>query len=398
MKKITLMMLCLLAGFAVQAQYASMAIVGDGVGGWPTGADGEVDVHQMTTNDGGVTWTIENLVTQVGSVKFRAENSWANNWGGAGFPSGTAVPDSSTNIGTQVGVYNVTFDTGTLTYSFDSAGAFPVISLTGTGIEGLDWGIDVDLATTDGVTYTATDLHLIDGALKFRQNHDWTVNWGEDSFPAGTGVQDGPGITIPGTSLHAVSFNRETGEYVFSIASIAIVGDATPQGWPADPQTDLHVFETADGITYTLASITLVDGGAKFRQNNAWAKNWGAAAFPTGTATQDGPNFPVVAGTYAISFNKLTGEYTFGDTAGTDVFGAIAIRVYPNPAAEQWTIELPGSTIDGIEITDMLGKTVLPAKGSGNLAIVNAATLKNGIYVARISAAGALQTVKLVKN
>jgi hypothetical protein len=61
------------------------------------------------------------------------------------------------------------------------------------------------------------------------------------------------------------------------------------------------------------AKVILIGPGknAKFRADNAWTVNWGAATFPNGIGTQDGANIPATAGTYQITFNSATGEYTF---------------------------------------------------------------------------------------
>jgi len=49
----------------------------------------------------------------------------------------------------------------------------------------------------------------------------------------------------------------------------------------------------------------------KFRQNLDWAVNWGAADFPSGTATEGGANIPVPVGNYLVEFDCSTGAYSF---------------------------------------------------------------------------------------
>ena len=49
----------------------------------------------------------------------------------------------------------------------------------------------------------------------------------------------------------------------------------------------------------------------KFRQNNNWSVNWGNSEFPNGIAYLSGPNIPVPAGNYHLSFNSYSGEYNF---------------------------------------------------------------------------------------
>ncbi|MEY4894325.1 MAG: hypothetical protein RL751_1141 [Bacteroidota bacterium] len=88
--------------------------------------------------------------------------------------------------------------------------------------------------------------------------------------------------------------------------AVGIIGSAVP---PFDWSADVDMI-TLDGEMYG-AIVTCVAGEAKFRQDDAWAINWGAADFPSGVGVQDGPNIPVAAGTYMVIFNRTTGMYSF---------------------------------------------------------------------------------------
>lgn len=295
----------------MSVQFSSMAIVGDGVGAWPTGVAGEIDAHQMTSTDG-EHWSIDNLVTSSGAVKFRASNSWVNNWGApaGSFPTGIAVFNGS-NITVPAGIYNVTFNSTTLAFNFSPSNLYPVVSLSGAGVG----NVDVDLGTSDGVKYTAFGL-TINGDVKFRQDHTDIVSWNPPTFPSGTAVQ-GTGTLNVANNIYNVSFNRTTLQYSFNCPSIAIVGNSTPQGWPVDPQIDPHVLTSADGIHYVINSITLTSGAVKFRQDNSWTVQWGGdGGFPNGTGSQSGIDINIPAGTYSITLNRVTGLYSFGKPIG----------------------------------------------------------------------------------
>lgn len=85
----------------------SIAIVGSGVGGWPTGSATEIDQYTLTTTDG-MTYSVDGINFEDGEVKFRANNSWELNWGGTSFNS-PLVPNGP-NISTVAGINNVTFN------------------------------------------------------------------------------------------------------------------------------------------------------------------------------------------------------------------------------------------------------------------------------------------------
>jgi len=88
--------------------------------------------------------------------------------------------------------------------------------------------------------------------------------------------------------------------------AVGIIGSAVP---PYDWSADVDMI-TVDGEMYA-GIVTCVAGEAKFRQDDDWAINWGAADFPIGVGVQDGANIPVAAGTYLVIFNRTTGMYSF---------------------------------------------------------------------------------------
>ena len=96
----------------------------------------------------------------------------------------------------------------------------------------------------------------------------------------------------------------------FNIAqTISIIG--TFNGWASD-----EFMTSADNENWTLDYTFTTNEQLKFRQNSDWLVNWGAATFPTGTGIQDGPNIPVLAGTFTINFNSTTGSYNFVSSSG----------------------------------------------------------------------------------
>ncbi len=106
------------------------------------------------------------------------------------------------------------------------------------------------------------------------------------------------------------SGNSATVEATFSMFkgfnSIGIIGSATAGGWGAD--TDMT--ETSDGVYEVTIALTAM--AAKFRADDDWAVNWGAADFPSGSGTQDGADIPVAeAGTYLVTFDTKDGSYNF---------------------------------------------------------------------------------------
>jgi len=394
-KQLLLCIAMLFLALSNNAQVNSVALVGEAAGGWPgdPGNPGPTDVHQMSTTDG-VNWTLSAITltsaSSGGGVKFRANNDWAINWGATNFPSGTATPGGS-NIVCLAGTYNVTFNSSTGVYNFSGTPiTYPSISLIGDAAAG--WTTDVPLNTTDGVNYTLNNYTFVNGYVKFRKDNNWTVNWGASSFPTGTGVQGGADIPVP-AGTYNVSFNINTGSYVFSFPLISVVGTAA-----IDWNTDIDM-QTSDGLNYTLSYPSGFNlGELKFRQDHNWTTNWGNTAFPSGTGTQGGNNIVVTAtGFNFVSFNRITGNYNFVGLLNTNTFNNAGLSYYPNPTTTNWNFNSKES-IDSIEIIDVLGKTIFKTSDKSETIVIDAAQFNSGVYFAKITIANAIQTVKLIKN
>lgn len=276
-------------------KYPSIGIIGSAT---PTGWDTDTDMEHQGN---GVFFIKMTLLD--GAVKFRANDSWDNNWGGSDFPAGTAVPGGS-DIMVTAGTYDITFDRANLTYKFETSAGFNDVGLIGNATPG-GWDTDTDMWSNGDGTFNLV-IGLSDGFVKFRANNSWDVNWGGPTFPSGTGTQGGSDIAVT-KGIYLVSFNSITGEYNFAPASLGIIGDATPGGW----NTDTDMTEDATEVGVVKLNVTLTAGGAKFRVNDDWKYNWGAADFPTGTGVRDGANIPIPGGTYNVSFNVNTGAYSF---------------------------------------------------------------------------------------
>lgn len=193
------------------------------------------------------------------------------------------------------------------------------ISIIGSTSPASNWGVDVDMTTTDNVTYTLNNVTLTTATdpattgLKFRQNHDWTINWGNANWPSGTATQGGANImTVAGT--YDITFNKSNGTYTFIQSGtlshlIGIWGPAVDsQNGFGGADVDMT---TADNINYTLSGFIFSSGTAYFRENNTTTNVWGSVAFPIGTAILSGPSIQINGGEWFVTFNRITGAYSF---------------------------------------------------------------------------------------
>ena len=258
--------------------------------------------------------------------------------GGDTFPTGVAIKNLSIPI--SAGEYSsITIDIITGEYNFKVKPIFPSISITGSAVGG--WGIDFDLITTDGDNYSINGINLANGEVKFRQDHNYEISWGDPTSSTGSIF-----VTY---GTYNINFNRSTGIYNFtpinSIYSVALVGAGIePDGWPGQVNNpgpiDKYQMTTTDGVNWTIENITLVGGPVKFRANNEWGgggREW-AGAFPTAVGTTSG-DIPAIAGTYTITLNTFTGVYSF--TGGPPI---AVVKLVGTASANEATTMI---TIDG---------------------------------------------------
>jgi starch-binding outer membrane protein SusE/F len=325
-----------------------------------------------------------------GFVKFRENHDWTLNWGGSTFPTGTAVSDGP-DIPVTAGTYHIVFDMLFGSYSFTPITVTP-ISLIGDAMQG--WTTDVDMKSNDGINYKLDGYHFSSGSVKFRQNHNWDTNWGGTAFPNGIGVLNSTDNIPVNTSVsgnYSVDFNLTTDNYNFTRPIISILGTGV-SNWFNDVN-----MTTTDGITYTLLQQTLSNGEVKFRLNNSWVTNWGNANFPMGTGIQDGANIPITAGVYDITFNFNNGTYTFIQNLNTNNFSRNNLKVFPNPSSTEWNFSAK-ETIESIEITDVVGKTISRTTNNSESISIDASQFNSGIYFTKITIGSTIQTLKLIKN
>jgi hypothetical protein len=377
-----------LSFFAFNALAQTISIVGSGVNGWPPTNGPEIT---LSTTDN-ITYTISNLVVTTGAVKFRQDYAWTTNWGGSTFPNGQGTQNGP-DIPTVAGTYDVTLNRINGTYTFIGTAAFPSIGIWGPAVDSQNGynGPDVDMLTNDGITYTLSGFNFSSGNAYFRQDNASNFVWGSTAFPTGTAVLNGPSIPVNGGEFF-VTFNKNTGAYSFTFPSIGILGTALNGFDVAD--TDLI---TTDGFGYTISNLTLTDGVVKFRKDNSWTTNWGALDFPIGTGTQNGPDIPVTAGTYTISFERTSGNYTFTNTLSSAENDLTHLKIYPNPTNVDWNLS-HSTMIDSIQLFDITGKELLAIQPKANEFILSGSGLSNGVYFVKIQSGLDFTWRKIIKN
>ncbi len=198
-----------------------------------------------------------------------------------------------------------------LLYSFLICSAFMLqaqtVGIVGPAANG--WPSDgnpTDIMLTDNGdgTHSIDALTLTTGPAKFRENQDWTNNWGGDTFPSGP-ITGGDIPVQAGVYDIVLDLNNNTYTFtdVGTFTQIEIVGTAVTGS--SNPQ-----MSTIDGINYELSVTQFGDGDLQFQEVGT-STVYGANSFPTGTASVGGMAIPVTSGFYEVTFNLNSGDYAF---------------------------------------------------------------------------------------
>ncbi len=168
-----------------------------------------------------------------------------------------------------------------------------------------NWGATPDLpfykTDTDGVLVAY--VNLIDGEIKFRENNDWALNYG-DNGADGTLDNGGANIAVTAGS-YKITMNLNDLTYTMENFSIGIVGGAY-NNWGATPDFMLDYDPFSDVFR---GIVTLIDGEMKFRMNNDWGVNYGDNG-ADGTLERDGANIVVTAGIYIATVDLNENTYS----------------------------------------------------------------------------------------
>jgi hypothetical protein len=355
-----------------------VSIIGDAVSNWNTDVD-------MISTDGGVTFMLQNIPLSAGGLKFRANYSWASNWGSTSFPTGTGNLNGNDNIivpDFAVGIYDITFNrvTGAYNFAFVAPLPFDTISFNGNV-----------LSTSDGIIYTGFDVYLATQVnTNFVQNN--SVTWGINNYPSGTAVLGNTNtISIP-AGYYSIFFDKSTGDYSITPSSVSIIGNAA-SGW----NTDINMNSTDNGISFTLPSVVLSLGQVKFRVNQAWITSYGDSAFPSGIAGSPGSNIEVnIAGTYSVNFNRLSGVYNFTNLLTSNQFNNNSFSLAPNPSNGIFAINTDAALVQIFNLTGQLVKTFNNAVANESLSI---SELNQGVYFVKVTDLNLNEkTIKLIKE
>ena len=351
--------------------FNSIGVIGDATA---TGWDADTD---MQFNPEKQRFYVDMTLAD-GTIKFRANDAWDLNWGGA---DGALVVNGD-NIAVTAGNYRIYVnlnDPANPVYEL-VAGMYgkdepvgggttepepPVdepVQLVGWGLVGAftGWadGADVMLAS-DGTYLVAKGVEL-EGELKFRKDGAWGTNFGYAEgavFEANAEIalaQDGANIVVP-AGTYDVYLDEANAKAWFINDGSYPGGGAAPEasewgvvgqvnGWAAP---DITMYKTATEGLFVAYNVAMPDGGFKIRANGQWNDDANYGLEKAGAVEVDhvydlvcgggSGDMTLVAGNYDIWFD-LTNSKVYIMTPGKPISEAVGGEVVtPEPEPEPET-------------------------------------------------------------
>lgn len=316
--------------------YCTMGIIGNATAAdWDDPTIADIDMRLADPENDLNAWTYTGYFSASGGFKFRADDSWNNNWGSSATAGIAEAPGDNFSMAAD-GYYKIDFNVSTLEYTFTplTATTYTSIGLVGPGSPAGDWpppggaGVDATLSPVTGIAvnqglnhvWQESGLVFTDGDGKVRANGAWDVSWGmqvKSASPVPSAYLDGGEDVGFSAGTYTVRFNDVSGEIMFithepEYNSIGIVGTANGQNDPWN--TDVNLKKSPVNPYFYSGYVTLVEGEMKLRANGSWDNNWGSFNISGGVATHNPSGGNVVvpaAGRYFITFNSGTGEVNF---------------------------------------------------------------------------------------
>ena len=355
--------------------FNSLGVIGDAT---PTGWDADTD---MQFNADKQRFYVDITLID-GKIKFRADDGWDVNWGGAD----GALSAGGADIAVTAGDYRIYVnlnDPANPTYELNK-GMFgkeePVGGTTtpetpveptpvvGWGLVGEynGWGAEADVMLASDGTFLAAKGVALSGQVKFRKDGDWAVNFGApgEVEPVEIAVNtelelvaNGKNFTIA-EGTYDVYLDETNAKAWFITDGSYPGGGAAPEAsewgvvgvvnsWGGSP--DVVMYKTATEGLFVAYNVAMPDGGFKIRANNAWVDtaNYGLAAagpvevdhvYDLVCAGSSG-DMTLVAGNYDIWFD-LTNSKVYIMTPGKPISEAVGGEVVtpeqPNPEDLTW--------------------------------------------------------------
>lgn len=182
-------------------------------------------------------------------------------------------------------------------------------------------------------------------------------------------------VTIPYFSILPVQLVSFTGTAVRNQVAL---------NWKTASEQSLQQFDvqwSTDGINWQVISVVAARGGAG-----------GSADYAATHTLSNGVNY------YRLKMVDIDGRFTYSNVLRMKLGGQSDILIYPNPASDKITINMPAAGASKVTIYDVTGHSMYTREMQGNYFTIPVDRLPAGIYTVQVIQDGNTFTQKLVKK
>lgn len=95
--------------------------------------------------------------------------------------------------------------------------------------------------------------------------------------------------------------------------------------------------------------------------------------------------------TIVVNVSKCTGIASIANSGS-------GVKVYPNPNAGEFTVELENGLNKSIEVTDLTGRVILVSTTKEDKATINISTFAKGVYYVKVQSNNTVEVIKVIKQ
>ena len=95
--------------------------------------------------------------------------------------------------------------------------------------------------------------------------------------------------------------------------------------------------------------------------------------------------------TVSVNVSKCTGIASVANSGS-------GVKVYPNPNAGEFTVELDNGLNKSIEVTDLTGRVILVSTTKEDKATINISTFAKGVYYVKVQSNNSVEVIKVIKQ
>lgn len=271
-------------------------------------------------------------------------------------------------------------------------------------------------------TGSATPMFTIDPTATTGYSFSGTNQYGCINTTVATVIVNTNSLTVTsntsicsGTPLNLSVSGANT--YSWSTGSLFSNAPVTPMSTTTYTVagTDVHNCVISNSVLVTVHPLPNVaattNNGTVCKGESATLSASGASTYvwsTGGTSSQVNVTLPVdVVYTYTVTGTDANGckksavvSVTASKCAGVDELSGLQslISLYPNPAANELTIENNSGVSALVEVMDLTGKVVLSTSVKDQKTKVDVSSLSSGVYNVRLKAKDAVDVIKIVKQ